>query len=1163
MTITPRFEANIGADISKFMQKANEVDAKIRELATGVVVDISANIQNFMSDASRVQDTINDIDRTVDVTVNGNTSDLERAIAEANAHIATLNDSATININGNNSNFNSAAGNVNRTTRSLSRRVTEARIGADIGDFERQMVDVVRALTDADDTVTPQIELDINEFQRDILTVEDRMREVARSTTDPNVEADIAGFMAQMALVQATLNGVIQTHDIDIRADTGSAMARISLLWLQLKALTVRDFVINIRAAWSNYQSTMGALAAFSRNFSEITGMVAGGIKVAMSPAIVPVIASLVGLLGQLGPMLGTIAGSSFALVTAFAAAGIGVAGFAAVAIPTIKDFHAKVTEMNDLEASLETARLEGDVEKIAELSNKMQELQDGMTDSQERAQNALSGLSGKYDELTQAMAPGVLNAYSSAMEAVTTMLEMATPMISATVDTVQRLMDAFNRNLETADVEAFFEFLNTNAASSLQVIIEAIGNFMQGIFNLMTAFGPLAVETQGGFLAMSEGFREWSASLGENKKFQQFVDYVSENMPKIRSIFSDAIQGIIDMFAAFAPSSSDMMTGLQDMMERFKEWSAALSEDKGFKGFIDYIKTNGPVVLSAIGGLVDFIINVGKAAAPTGEYLLGLIDRFLDWSNAMLEAHPWLGKLAIGAVVVTGALMAITAPILLVNALFGKMIVAIVKTVAKMVWGAAVFVTKWAWIALKATLHALKVAAAWTLATGKAMVVAVAKMIASAAVFVAKWLWMGVQALLHAAKVAAAWVLATGTAMVVALAKMVASAAVFVAKWLWMGAQALLHAAKVVAAWALSTGIAMVTALAKMVATAAVFVAKWIWMGVQALLAAARMAAAWFIALGPIGWVIAAIVGLVALIIIYWDEIVAWTKKAWTATWGWIKDTWEKIKSKTVEVATSMWNTIKEKFAAIVSSVKEKMASAKEAISNKWEEIKATAATKLANLVESVTEFFSDLVEKVREKMGDAVDAVGEFIGEMPGKVTSFVSDMVQAGADLVGGVISGIKGKISEGLGVIGGLATSLIARFKSDTDTHSPSRAFADIAKWFAPGIVRGLNSTSGQALDAVSALSGNLTNAFNPQLAMADMRASATLDTSISRADMGVVRKSFAAEVGDVDVNQGDTVLQINSREFARWTADDIKKENDRNSKQRNVSRRGHN
>lgn len=54
------------------------------------------------------------------------------------------------------------------------------------------------------------------------------------------------------------------------------------------------------------------------------------------------------------------------------------------------------------------------------------------------------------------------------------------------------------------------------------------------------------------------------------------------------------------------------------------------------------------------------------------------------------------------------------------------------------------------------------------------------------------------------------------------------------------------------------------------------------VFMAGRALWSAARVAASWFIAMGPIGWAIAAVVGLVALIIANWDKVTSFTSKAW-----------------------------------------------------------------------------------------------------------------------------------------------------------------------------------------------------------------------------------------------------------------------------------------
>ncbi|MFJ4009470.1 phage tail tape measure protein, partial [Streptomyces sp. NPDC090026] len=79
------------------------------------------------------------------------------------------------------------------------------------------------------------------------------------------------------------------------------------------------------------------------------------------------------------------------------------------------------------------------------------------------------------------------------------------------------------------------------------------------------------------------------------------------------------------------------------------------------------------------------------------------------------------------------------------------------------------------------------------------------------------------------------------------------------------MGVNATVAAARVVAAWVVS-GATAISSAATQVASGASVVAGWVLMGTQALLQAARMAAAWVIALGPVGWVIAAIVAVAAI---------------------------------------------------------------------------------------------------------------------------------------------------------------------------------------------------------------------------------------------------------------------------------------------------------
>jgi hypothetical protein len=85
-------------------------------------------------------------------------------------------------------------------------------------------------------------------------------------------------------------------------------------------------------------------------------------------------------------------------------------------------------------------------------------------------------------------------------------------------------------------------------------------------------------------------------------------------------------------------------------------------------------------------------------------------------------------------------------------------------------------------------------------------------------------------------------------------------------------------------------------TAVGSAIATAAAWVGSWIAMAASATASAIAMAAAWLLSIWPIALIIAAVVGLAALIIANWDTIKTWTIKIFNAVWTWLKGLWDDI---------------------------------------------------------------------------------------------------------------------------------------------------------------------------------------------------------------------------------------------------------------------------
>lgn len=595
---------------------------------------------------------------------------------------------------------------------------------------------------------------------------------------------------------------------------------------------TPSKIYVDVEARVNKFHSTINRVSNAMQALDTIGRNAGSGMLMATSPAAIPILASMIGLLGVIGPMIGVVAGSTFALATAFGFAGAAAIAFAGIAAPTI-------------------SALFGDTKKL--------------TKEQKKARKEFDKVGGTWKGIVKELEKPVLQAFTKAMQATNKMLQMAKPLFAGATTAVNNLMSSLNNSLDSPPVKAFFDYMNKKGGPMLEKMGKGLGFFMQGIMNMMVAFGPLAEHTANGFLNMGKGFSEWAAGLKNNKGFNDFINYIVANMPKIKSIVGDAIGGITGLFTAFGPAASDMLTWLQDSMGKFKEWGTTLKDNPAFQNFIGYIKENAPKVIELIKNIGKFVTNLGVSLAPLGSAVLDIINKVLSWTNTMMENHPWIGKLIGIVAIFAGGLIALTPVIIAAKTLFSGLGGAVLK------------------------------------------------------------------------------------------------------------------------------------------------------LGAKFLLAAGRMALSWIIAMGPVGWVIAGIIALVALIIWKWDEIKAWTKKTWNAIWGWIKDTAKKI-----------WDKIKSTF----SDIKDYLSGI---------DLKQIGKDIIQGLINGIKSMGSSLISKVTGVVDGAIGAAKKLLGiASPSKVFKQF------------GVFTG------EGFAIGMNKTTSLIKRQSmkmSDAALFEPQRDFA-----FRPSINR---------------------------------------------------------------------------------------------------------
>lgn len=222
---------------------------------------------------------------------------------------------------------------------------------------------------------------------------------------------------------------------------------------------------------------------------------------------------------------------------------------------------------------------------------------------------------------------------------------------------------------------------------------------------------------------------------------------------------------------------------------------------------------------------------------------------------------------------------------------------------------------------------------------------------------------------------------------------------------------------------WAVQTLVQGAIAVANLTKTAILYAAQWVWMGAQALFNAAKMAGAWLIAMGPVGWVIAAVIALVALIIANWDTVVAWTTKAWSAVTGFISDAWNNITSWVSGAVAAVIGFITGAWSNVTSATSTAWQAVLGFITGAWNSITSWVSGAISNVVNFIRTGWDNAVRMASDAWNNIVNAVRNgannvlnFVRGLPGQILGALGNLGSllwsAGSDLVRGLWNGISG-------------------------------------------------------------------------------------------------------------------------------------------------------
>lgn len=286
----------------------------------------------------------------------------------------------------------------------------------------------------------------------------------------------------------------------------------------------------------------------------------------------------------------------------------------------------------------------------------------------------ALDGLKTSWEGLIAQNQAAIFNTMTNGINTAKYALTTLNPFLTKTATQIETASGKMLNWAKTSSVaKRSFDILNTQGTKIFQHLLNATQSFVNGSAAMFNKLSPLYGWAAKGFADMAQSFNDWANSVQGSKAINGFVEYTKTNLPIVGSIFGNVFKGIISLFQAFSGHSHNVLLGIQDVTKGFAEWSEGLKKSDGFQKFVEYLEANGPKVWSLIKNITGTLWGLVKGMAPVGAAVLTMSSAFFKWTNTMTNAHPILGKI-IGLLTAFGgvALLAAKPILLLRGALLG-----------------------------------------------------------------------------------------------------------------------------------------------------------------------------------------------------------------------------------------------------------------------------------------------------------------------------------------------------------------------------------------------------------------------------------------------------------------------------------------------------------
>ncbi len=1030
----------------------------------------------------------------------------------------------------------------------FSNKKVKAKLDASIQDLQQKVLESNFELDKLNSKeVTPEIKLQKQKLTKDIAEAEAKLSELEKKCVNIDINADNSKFNRVLKVSKASLEALNRSKakaildvdnsvanskikrtkeelksipnktrsrlDVDTRLSIPTIYAfKKSLDALPNKKTTKVDVDTNglkkayayIIKANDNFQRQMGNLANMFRVFGTVGSNMVGGLLTSSFSILIPVIASVVPVVFALLNAIKVLTGGVLALGGAVAIAGAGFVAFGAMAISAIK-----MLSDGTLQASSATNEYK----------------------------KALDGVKSAWTDIIKQNQSAIFTTLANGLNTVKTAMQSLQPFFSGISRGMEEASQSVLKWAQNSGVASrFFNMMNTTGVSVFNKLLSAAGGFGDGLVNVFTQLAPLFQWSADWLDRLGQSFSNWANSAAGENSITRFIEYTKTNLPIIGNIFKNVFAGINNLMNAFSGSSTGIFQSLEQMTAKFREWSEQVGQSQGFKDFVSYIQTNGPLIMQLIGNIARGLVAFATAMAPIASAVLRVAVAITGWIANLFEAHPATAQLVGVIITLVGAFRFLIAPILAVMDFLGPLAARLVALVTKFGWAkTGTLVLSKAMTSLKGPIKL--VTAIFQLLFGKIglirnaitglvtvfgilggpITIVIGVIAALIAIFVLLWnknegfrnfiinAWNAIKTFMvtvwNVLKTVASVVwnailkaITTAVSNVYNFIMIIWNQIVAYLQGLWNGIIAI-----ATTVWNLLVTIITTVFTTIMTIVMTIWTAIWTFLSTIWNTIITIATTIWNLLVTVITTVFTTIMTIAMTIWnaiwtflqTLWNTIVTVATKVWNAitttistalqaAWSFISNIWNTIWSFLSGILTTIWNKVVSIFTQVVSTISDKMSQAWNFIVTKGMQWVSTITSTLINFVNRVIQGFVNVVNKVSQGMTNAVN-----------KVKSFVDDFVSAGADMIRGLMRGIGNMARDLAEKAASVAKGALNAAKRALGIHSPSREFMDVGMYSMLGFVKGIDNHSSKVIRNVSNVADKVVDAFQPTLNAPDI------------------------------------------------------------------------